>query len=286
VKRKGRGEEMPLKDQAWYEAEYNPRLSVSDAAEYGPKWTEWGEATRQRLNYQSNLTYGDHPREITDVFTVKNAKAAVIFIHGGYWRGFSKDVFSWVAEALNNRGITVAVINYPLCPEVTIADIVLSCRKAIAALWHQTLTDDGKKNLIVAGHSAGGYLTAAMFTADWTGFNMPATPFKVGVPISGVFDVRPLIQTTINEQACLTEESAYALNLLTQQPLVKAPLFPIYGALESSEFRRQSEEIARLWPIAEPAFDFTDRNHFNVVEGMKEPGSPIFEALLRLAMQA
>jgi len=277
---------MPLKDQAWYELEYNPRLSVSDAADYGPKWTEWGEATRQRLHHQSNLAYGDHPREITDVFAVKDAEAAVIFIHGGYWRGFSKDVFSWVADALNTRGVTVAVINYPLCPEVTIADIVVSCRKAIATLWHQTLTDDEKKNVIVTGHSAGGYLTAAMFATDWTGLTMPATPFKGGVPISGVFDVKPLIQTSINEQARLTDESASALNLFTQQPLVRAPLIPIYGALESSEFRRQSEEIARLWSIAEPALGFANRHHFNVVEGINEPDSPIFDALLRLALQA
>ncbi len=277
---------MSLDDKAWCEIEYNPRLSISDAADYGPKWTGWAENTRKNTPHLSNVAYGDHPREIMDVFSVKDAKGAVIFIHGGYWRSFSKDVFSWSAEALNQYGMTVAVINYPLCPEVTVADIVVSCRKAISKLWHDILTPVEKSNLIVTGHSAGGYLTAAMFATDWTLFNMPITPFKGGVPISGVFDIQPLINTTINEQVRLTEESAAALNLLAQKPLVQAPFIPLYGALESSEFRRQSEAIAKLWPLSEPAIGFADRHHLNVVEGVNEPGSPLFEALMRLAARA
>jgi len=63
-------------------------------------------------------------------------------------------------------------------------------------------------------------------------------------------------------------------------------LIPIYGAHESSEFRRQSEEIARRWSIAEPALGFANRHHFNVVEGINEPDSPIFDALLRLDLQS
>jgi arylformamidase len=269
-------------DPNWYEAEYNPRLSVADAADYAPKWKAWAEATRQSRPIRADLRYGRHPREIMDIFPVENAKGALVFIHGGYWRVHSKDVFSWAADALVDRGISVAVINYPLCPEVSVGDIVASCRRAVACLWKDHLTPVEKANLAVSGHSAGGYLTGAMFATDWTKFGLPAAPFVGGVPISGVFDVSPLIHTSINVEARFTPESAAALNLFTQKQLVDAPFVPIYGALESSEFHRQSEEIARLWPHTEPAIGFSNRHHFNVVEGIREPGSPLLETILRL----
>jgi len=274
---------MVFDDRAWCEAEYNPRLSVSDASDYAPKWDEWAKASRDQYPFEVDLRYGSHPRETMDVFHATHPKATLVFIHGGYWRGHSKDVFSWVVDALLGKGMSIAVINYPLCPEVRIGDIVGSCRKAIADLWHHHLSATEKSNMVVSGHSAGGYLTAAMFVTEWEDYHLPATPFVGGVPISGVFDVRPLMMTTINEQAQITGESATALNLLAQHPLVDAPLVPMYGALESSEFRRQSETIAQLWPRAEAAIGVPDRHHFNIVEDIREPGTSIYQAILRLA---
>jgi arylformamidase len=274
---------MSFDDRSWCEAEYNPRLIVADAADYAPKWVEWAKASRDQYPFDADLRYGPHPRETIDIFHAEEPKATLVFIHGGYWRVHSKDVFSWVVDALIAKAVSVAVINYPLCPEVRIGDIVGSCRKAIADLWHHHLSATEKANMVVSGHSAGGYLTAAMFATDWRDHGLPATPFVGGVPISGVFDVRPLIMTTINEQAQITAESATALNLLAQQPLVDAPLVPIYGALESSEFRRQSEAIAKVWPRTETAIGVSDRHHFNIVESIKEPSTPVYDAILRLA---
>ncbi len=272
---------MRFDDPQWCEAEYNPRLIVADAATYAPKWTAWAKEARARLAPLADRRYGDHVREIMDVFRAPDARGALVFIHGGYWRGFSKQEFSWVAETLVAQGITVAVLNYPLCPEVTVADIVSSCRHAVLSLLTTHLSAVEKDHLVVAGHSAGGYLTAAMTGTDWTSFGLAQSPFKGGVPISGVFDPTPLINTSINEQARFTKESAAALNLFTHPPRFAVPLLPVYGADESAEFHRQSQDIAKLWPAVEPAVGMTGRNHFSVVEDLREEQSLITKTILR-----
>ena len=146
-------EALRFDDPQWCEAEYNPRVRVSDFATYPPKWSEWAAGARERHPPLADLSYGPHPREVIDLFRAPNAKGACLFIHGGYWRSFSKNEFSWAAEALLTQGITVAVLNYPLCPEVTIADIVSSTRKAVVALVQTYLTGDRKSTRLNSSHT-------------------------------------------------------------------------------------------------------------------------------------
>src|SRR5206468_6143207 len=63
----------------------------------------------------------------------------LMYIHGGYWRSLDKKRFSFVAPALADAGITVAVPDYAVCPAVRVADIVMqmvqigraSCRERV-----------------------------------------------------------------------------------------------------------------------------------------------------------
>ena len=54
----------------------------------------------------------------------KRARGTLLFIHGGYWRALDKADHSFVAPLFVDAGLAVAVINYDLCPDVTIATIV------------------------------------------------------------------------------------------------------------------------------------------------------------------
>jgi arylformamidase len=93
--------------------QYNPRLSVKNHLEIMQGWQRKSEYARATWECYLDVVYGPDQDEKLDVFIASQPDApCLIFIHGGYWRGFSKDVFSWVADALNTRGVTVAVINF------------------------------------------------------------------------------------------------------------------------------------------------------------------------------
>lgn len=270
-------------DPQWCEAEYNPRLRVKDAAGFAPAWAARAEVARRRLPAKMSLRYGPHTREIFDYFPASNAKGTLIFFHGGYWRSFSKDEFSWIAEPYVQRGISVVIVNYPLCPDVTIRRIVSSCEAAVAHFLNEHADHQERKQVVIAGHSAGGYLTAAMLATDWTYYGLTETPFIGAVPVSGVFDLRPLVRASMNEQIRLSDEQAASWSLLHEEALVSCPMVPMVGGFESDEFIRQSFAIADAWPaISRPAVIVDNRHHFDVIEAIAEPGQSVFDTVLSL----
>ena len=270
-------------DPHWCEAEYNPRLRVKDAANFAPAWTARAEATRRRVASKLTLRYGPHPREMYDYFPAPHAKGTLIFIHGGYWRSFSKDEFSWIVEPYVQRGISVVVVNYPLCPDVTIRRIASSCEAAIAHFLNEHADTQERKQVVIAGHSAGGYLTAAMLATDWTYYGLTETPFIGAVPVSGVFDLRPLVCASMNEQIRLSDEQAASWSLLHEDVLVKCPMVPMVGELESDEFIRQTYAIAQALPsIATAPMVVSNRHHFDVIEAISEPGQIVFDTVFSL----
>ena len=272
-------------DPDWCEREYNPRVTIPDLAAVFGRWVETAAATRARQPHQSGLAYGDDPREVLDIFRADRPRGTVVFIHGGYWRASSKDEVSWAAAALVPAGFTVVVLNYPLCPQTTIAGITESCRRAIAFAWTELLDEAERRTVIVGGHSAGGYLTAAMLATDWAARGLPAAPFAGGVSISGIFDLRPLLRTSMNELIRLTPDQATAWSLHeVPEPTLGAPLELLVGGAEPSEFHRQSALMATAWPhLARAPIAVPGKHHFDVVEQIGHHGTPVFDAVLRLA---
>ena len=57
-------------------------------------------------------------------------------------------------NVLWHQDLSVAVINYPLCPDVSLARIVEATRRAFAHLWREILTDGERGRIAVTGHSA------------------------------------------------------------------------------------------------------------------------------------
>jgi acetyl esterase/lipase len=143
-----------------------------------------------------------------DVFRASRPRGTLVFIHGGYFRSFSKTEFSFVADGFAGTGLSVALINYPLCPEVSLETLVDSVKRSFAHLLREVLTPAERARIVVAGHSAGGYLTAALVATDWTAHGLPVAPFHGAVPISGVFDLGPLVHTSMNEQIRRTRSTS------------------------------------------------------------------------------
>lgn len=276
------GEPAEHRTSEWFEQQYNPRLSVPDAALHFARWGAWSAETRAAGPYQADIAYGPHPREVFDLFRADTATGLVIFLHGGYWRALSKAEHSFVAGPLRAAGYSVAVINYPLCPEVTVAAIADSCRRAIAALWPR-LTAQEQRNVLVCGHSAGGYLTAAMLTSDWQALGLPAAPFTAGLSLSGIFALEPLIHTSMNETIRLTADQAAAWSMTRLDARVAVPFLLAVGEREPAEFHRQSRQLAETWALAPDAvLSIAGTDHFTIVEQLHEPTSEVSRLARRL----
>jgi arylformamidase len=262
---------MTAQDHSWNELQYLPSLTVPNAAEVAPGWRKRAAITRAKYPPMGDIKYGSHPRETLDLFRAKNARGTLIHIHGGYWRSFSKLETSFVAEHFLERSYSVALINYPLCPDVSLAHIRTSVLQAFAYLYNNILTGSERAKIAVSGHSAGGHLAALHLATAWKRYGLPENPITGVISLSGVFDVVPLIKTSLNADLRLTEVSAQAVNIMTRLPTPKAKLVLSVGSLESEEFHRQSAELAKSWAsLAPQLIDVPDLNHYTIVDSLAD----------------
>lgn len=165
----------------------------------------------------------------------------VVYIHGGYWQWGDRTMYSFLARELNASGINVAIPSYSLCPAVSVMGIVGELRMCLAAIWKEY-----RVRPLVIGHSAGGHLTAAVLGADWSGFaDVPSDLVSVGLAISGLFDLTPLVRTSINQAIGLSIESARAASPRFWAPPKQGALVAAVGEHDSSEFHRQKPRDCR-----------------------------------------
>jgi arylformamidase len=268
---------------------YNLRAAVPEHPAWFARYAAESEAARTALAPQLDLRYGPGPKETLDLFVPGGpARATFVFLHGGYWRALDKSDFSFVAPPFVARGIAVAVVNYDLCPAVSIADIVGECRRAVR--W---LAADGAahgahpERIVVAGHSAGGHLVAMLFATDWAAEGLARNPLAGGVSLSGVHDLTPLVLFSYNVDLKLDDGEAARLSPVRCSPLTNAPLLLAVGAGETSEFLRQTRLLWDAWPARRPAgatapLFVPARHHFSVVADYGDAGSELTQKTLAL----
>jgi arylformamidase len=262
------------------EREYNLRAAFPDHPQWFARWAADSESARARLEGHLNLRYGSGPKQTIDLFPAEHPHGALLFIHGGYWRALDKSDHAFVAPPFVAEGIGVAVINYDLCPDVSIARIVDECREGAAWLMREgTRYGLPADRLVVAGHSAGGHLAAMLVATDWIARGSPSG-LAGAVAISGVFDLEPLVQVSFNADLKLDAARARAVSPIHQRPRVAVPMLFVVGADETSEFIRQSWLLWERWPECRspkrhgPLF-VPRRHHFSVLADLGDPASEL-----------
>lgn len=265
------------------DALYNNRAAVSDHEAIFVRWRAQSATTRKHHGGEFNLAYGSHPLQTLDIFPAKQNRGLVIFIHGGYWRSLDKDDFSFYAAPYLAQGISVASINYRLCPEVKIDAIVEDCCAAIAWLSGNVSRCNIRfdRNVLI-GHSAGAHLVAMLCATDWSTRNIEASNFRGGVLISGLYDLSPLLETSVNTDTQLTNKTAKALSPIHLQPKLALPLDVWVGGSETSEFIRQSQLLPETWQTnCTPLQIIRAANHFTIVDECAKSNSTCFQRSLR-----
>jgi arylformamidase len=269
-----------------YEVEYDNRSRVPEHPEIFARWQREAAAYRSAAhNPKLGIGYGPSLRQIIDLFPVKDDDKAALamFIHGGYWRSLAPSSFSQMAAGPNARGVTVAVAGYDLCPHVSIADIIEQMRSACLALWRKR-----RQRIFVYGHSAGGHLAACMVAQDWKAFasDAPADLVPAAYAISGVFDLAPLLHCSQNLDLRLEEQEARRASPLHWRVPPGRSLDAVVGALESSEFLRQSKTIVEAWRQGTTLTRYeaiAGTNHFTVIDPLTDPNSAMTARVAAMA---
>jgi arylformamidase len=270
-----------------YELEYDNRARVPEHPAIFARWQREAAAFRSGArDAQLDLRYGPGPRQTVDLFPAKDDDAQTplaLFIHGGWWRSLEPAMFSQLAAGPNARGVTVALAGYDLCPQVTIAQIIEQMRGACLWLWRKQ-----RKRMVVYGHSAGGHLAACLLAQDWKALaaDAPADLAPAAYAISGVFDLSPLTQVSMNQDLRLDDAEARCVSPLHWQVPAGRSLDAVVGGIESSEFLRQSRIVADGWGargVATRYEEIAGANHFTVVDPLSDPASAMTARVSELA---
>ena len=259
------------------EAEYNNRTKIADFESIVAGWArDSASFLATRPHADMALQYGPTERQALDLFWPEGVTdpPVAMFIHGGYWQALDRSFCSHLACGLLAHGVAVAIPSYNLCPTIPLAELVEQLRRA-AAFLHTRY----RKPLLAIGHSAGGHLSAMLLATDWQARGLPENLVCAALPISGLFDLAPLISTSINTGLRLDQDEAHRLSPL----FLPSPGWPIHayvGGEEGPEFARQSRSIAKAW--GGTSTSIANENHLTILAHLADPSSPMVRSALQL----
>ncbi|NML17864.1 alpha/beta hydrolase [Azohydromonas sp. G-1-1-14] len=250
-------------------------------------YVDTSRLARERLRCVLDVPYGPTRAETLDIFPAARPGAPVfVFFHGGYWRSLSAADFSCVALGPQALGITTVVVNYALCPRVSLDEITRQARAAVAwVLRHIDAHGGDPARLAIGGHSAGAQLAAMCLATPWLrDYGLPDDPFAAALLFSGLYELEPLRWSYLQPMIQLDDGVIRRNSPVRLVRPCATRAWLTWGAQESGEFARQSTDFAQAWrrcgnPAELVAVENT--HHFSVIHGLEDPGSPMCRWLAR-----
>ena len=268
------------------ENQFNPRAAL------GPKtssiirdWEVKSVLARQDLDLIKDIPYGDHVLQKFDYCKSSSAKPAIILLHGGFWRSLDKAVMDWHVKQLFENGITVYNVNYPLCPEVSLTNLLDYLHASLEKILKFNLVHEDNPNIVLMGHSAGAHLAMHLAQSPIWQNNL------IGIiALSGIFDCQVVREISINEDVCLSQNEAENLSILRNLPNNNLSYYIAVGAEEPSGWIDQSVELYG----ALNRYDkdvilrvINEANHFSlvdkIVDAKTDPGIQLYSWIDKLS---
>jgi arylformamidase len=271
-----------------HELQYNPQAAFPNFKDAQAARTAVNAAALAHLTRHADLAYGEHPLRRLDVYPAADGEhgpAPVhIFFHGGYWRAQDKGNFAFIAEPLVKMGITAVVANYELCPASTLDGVAESAIAAVDWVRREIQGFSGDPSRIsLSGHSAGAHLNAEILAHDWASAAVDPSFIVGAVMISGIYDPRPVIRTSVNAEVQLTEEIARRRDVERRPIFVKCPTTLLVGGLEPWQWIDQTYRYSHHQhrSLMNPEVHTLPRwGHFDILNEFLEPNSPILKAVI------
>ena len=247
------------------EREYSPSSRVGgDAGPFVADYEARSAAALDTLGSRVSTIDGG-----TLVARSNSSSPLLVFIHGGYWQALSAAASLYLAPGALGHGWSFAALEYTLAPHTTLTEMVRECRSALAALS----TVLAPSQVVLAGHSAGAHLAAMSSLVA-----VAPLPIARTVLLSGVFDLRPLVHTSVNDPLGLNDESAAEL---TPQLLAAAGQHEVvvaWGDNDTDAFRDQSGSYAAHLAgagVRVTSLECAGRHHFDIVDDLVDPDTEL-----------
>lgn len=244
------------------EREYSPSSCVGGSAEpFIADYAARSAAAADALD-GAVRTLADGSRVVTG--PAGGDAPLLVFVHGGYWQALSAAESLYLASGALAAGWSFAAVEYTIAPAAGVATMVEECRAALGRVADAV----PHASLVLAGHSAGAHLAAMVAVAA-----EPPVRVDALVLLSGVYDLRPLVHTTINEPLGLTDDAAAALSPLLLPVRSVPPTCVAVGEVETAAFHEQSRAMAarlRVTDLVVPT-----RHHFDIVDDLVDPSTAV-----------
>lgn len=238
-----------------------------------------------------DLPYGSAERQRFDFFPAQGQpRATLIYLHAGYWQARDKATFRFIAPAFTQRQLNVALVNYPLCPAVTLTALVEAVRACVPAVLAQVAaSDQPAQALMAAGHSAGAHLAVELAMSCWPELGVRAQAIDGVLALSGIYDLAPLLDTSLNIKLGLDADSARALSPLHRVRPGAAPALFVVGGDETPAFFAQNQRIHQAWQAAgnsSASQVVVGADHFSLLRALIAPESSSSVGIAQLLLQA
>ena len=259
------------------DAAYDNTAAVANSAELNAARAARSASFRAAHPGQLDLPYGPGPRNRIDLYPAADPAApCLVFLHGGYWQRNAREQFACVIEGPYARSWSAALPGYTLAPDASLTEIAEEVTAALDWLAANGPAHGIRGKLVLSGWSAGGHLTALALSH-------PAV--AAGLAISGIFELGPIRDTSLNDKLLLSDAEIAALSPL-RLPVSPKPLAIAYGTAELPPLVADSRALhARRAAAHAPGalIPVAGADHFTIVLELQKPDGALTRELMALA---
>ncbi|XP_017050404.1 kynurenine formamidase [Drosophila ficusphila] len=286
-------EYFPSYHSTRFQDQPEPNIAVQD---HFIKLTQQHERdlTQKQAISVDHLRYGEG-RRLVDVFYNKstpNQAPLFVFIHGGYWQMLDKSTSCSVVGPLVRRGYRVAVMDYNICPAVTLQTLMKQFTEFLNWIFdYAELTN--VLEITFAGHSAGAHLLAQILKAPEVITPQRSKMVWALVFLCGVYDLRELYNLeSVNPKNILGLSS---INVEAVSPMLweysdvaiwsSTNIYVVVAEHDSTTFIEQSRRYAEH--LKKSGFranfkKFPKYDHFDIIEETADDESDVSRFLQNL----
>ncbi len=256
---------------------FDQRTWVANALEVIGRFPVLSKATRERLAHRAGVCYGAHPDEVLDIFPAAPGGPIQVFVHGGAWKNFTKDDYSFPADAWVPAGINTVILNFSKLPAERLPVVVEQVRRGLGWVRENAGSFGGDPSqLYVCAQSSGAHLAATALGKGASSFVRAATL------VSGPYFLEPVLLSHRSDYVKLEKDEVHDLSPGLHPERITCPVLMAYAQYDTDEFRRQTRAFADALRQAgrlTKLIDCRNVNHFELMECFKDPRHELLQAV-------